>query len=184
MMRGGIVAAALLASAIARAGGDPAIARLEHSLPTGWSLLATDTELVIRHDKPVYTTKAGVAGGPEITLELRYHLEPRWTDKQLADARATNAKLRAELAAVRAKYKIDGAAAATDADRARLAAYDAERARIEARQVKLPRCTLGASSLFDGPDTYAQLTLAVDPAQAMTEARAIAELVKKQCGAP
>src|SRR5258708_39306320 len=79
---------AIVVLAVARADAEPAIPALERALPRGWSLLATDTELVIRHDKPVYATANAAA--PLVTLELRYHLEPHWTAKQLADARATN----------------------------------------------------------------------------------------------
>ena len=171
----------VLLLAAARADADPAIVALEHALPRGWSLLATDTELVIRHDKPVYATANAAA--PLVTLELRYHLEPRWTAKQVADARATNARLDAELAALRARYKVDDRPRdpKSDDDKQRLAAYAAEAAQLRARYARVPHCALGASSVFDGPDTYAQLSLALDPAQAVTEAHAIVELVDKHC---
>jgi hypothetical protein len=202
-MKRAICAAALLSGAIARADSSPPLARLERALPRGWSLITTDTALVIRHDGPVYVVgehlpnepagspPTGVpAGGPLITLELRYRLEPKWSAKQLADARATNAKLGSQLRALAVRFRIDEMPSGkgrplphTDDESDRLAAYEAARAPLEARLVKLPRCTFGASSLFDGPDTYAQLSLSVDPEQAMTEAYAVVELVKKQCGA-
>jgi hypothetical protein len=201
-MRRAICVGALLASTLPRADVDSTLARLERSLPRGWSLLSTDTELVIRHDKPVYVAgqhlpneppnspPTGIAGGPLVTLELRYRLEPKWTAKQLADARAINAKHGDELRALRAKYRIDDIPhpkgeplPTTDEQRQRVDAYRAEAAAVEARLVKLPRCTFGTWSLFDGPDTYAQLSLTVDPEKAMTEAFAVVELVKKRCGA-
>ena len=59
----------------AEAGGDAAITTLERALPKGWTVIATDTELLIRHDRPLYVTaEAHDAAGPLVTLELRYHL--------------------------------------------------------------------------------------------------------------
>lgn len=40
----------LVAASAAEA--DPALDPLERALPAGWSLLATGSELVIRHDRP------------------------------------------------------------------------------------------------------------------------------------
>ncbi len=196
------VVVALLAAGTAYAGGDPALGKLEQSLPAGWTMLATDTELVIRHDRPVYTEgehlpnepadskPTGVAGGPLITIELRYKLEPKWSAQQVADAKAANAKLGAEVRALRAKYKIDaishpkGQPLPRNADeRARVAAYTKEAAPLLARMVKLPLCTLGAYSVLDGEDTYAQLGLSVDPPEAMREAYRVVDVVKRQCGA-
>src|SRR5262249_57328687 len=118
-MRRSVVVAVLAAAATAHAGGDPALGKLEQSLPSGWTMLATDTELVIRHDRPVYTEgehlpnepadskPTGLARGPLIPIELRYRLEPKWSAQQIAEARATNAKVGGEVRALRAKYKID-----------------------------------------------------------------------------
>jgi hypothetical protein len=200
-MKRAIYAAVIAATATASAGTDPAIARLERALPRGWSLLATDTELVIRHDRPVYaegrhlaneppdSPPTGIAGGPLVTLELRYRLEPKWPAAQLAAARAANAKIYDARKALATQYRIDELrdrksaepVAKTADEQKRIDAYRAAAGKLEAALVQLPRCTLGASSLFDGPDTYAQLSLVVDPAQAMKEAYAIVEVVKKQC---
>lgn len=184
-----LVVAALAMTSIAYAGDDPALAKLEQALPAGWSLLATDTELVLRHDRPVYTA-GGTAAGPMITLELRYRLEPVWTAQQLADAKATNARAAADLRALRAKHRIDaipqrkGEAQPRDAgERARLAAFTHDQAPIAARIVPLPLCTFDGHSVFDGKDTYAQLDLSVDPPDAMREAHRVVDLVKQQCGA-
>jgi hypothetical protein len=193
----------LLAAQPAAAQPDPALDRLEKALPAGWSLLATDAELVIRHDRPAYVTgthhenapavEARTApapgGGPLVTIQLRYRLEPRWTDQQVAAARATNERLGAELRALAATYHIDaihkskGRPLPASADeRARLEAYEARHAQLAAQLVKLPRCSLGDASVFDGADTYAQLTLEVDPPEVMTEAHHIVELMKRHCG--
>jgi hypothetical protein len=120
-----------------------------------------------------------------ITLELRYRLEPKWSDKQLAEARVANDKVAKELRGLRAQYGIDKIAKSPrDADeRKRLDAYTKAEGELRARVVKLPLCTVGASSVFDGDDTYAQLKLVVDPPEAMREAHHVVELVKKQCGA-
>jgi hypothetical protein len=193
----------LLWPAVAMADADTqrAIAKLENALPSGWSVLATDSELVIRHDRPVYLTgehhenaapnekKApGGGGGPLITLQLRYRLEPKWTDKQIADAKATNASLGADLRAASAKYKIDAIKLskgrplpANPDEQARLDAYEKERSQITTRMIKLPTCTLGDASLFDGEDTYSQLMLEVDPPSAMREAQKVVTLVKQSC---
>src|SRR5690242_14257343 len=81
---------------IAAAQPDPAFDKLEAALPAGWSLLATGSELVIRHDLPCYVTgarhenapahevRAPATAGPMVTFELRYRLEPRWTAAQIA----------------------------------------------------------------------------------------------------
>jgi len=173
---------------------------LEKALPAGWSLLVSGAELVIRHDRPCYVTgvhhdnargdePAPAAGGPMVTLELRYRLEPRWTDKQVAAAKAKNDRLAGELRALAAKYNIDGIhqskgrpLPATPDERARLEAYDAAQATLTAKMVALPRCSLGDTSVFDGADTYAQLRLIVDPPEAMTQAYRIVELMKQHCG--
>jgi hypothetical protein len=196
---------ALAASAEAgTAGADPAFDQLESALPAGWTLLATSSELVIRHDRPCYVTgtvvRAGSAldagarpalapgGGPLVTVELRYRIEPRWTAPQITAARAANDQIAGELRALGARYRIaairtsKGRPLPASADeRARLEAYDAESARLTARRVKLPRCTLGGSSVFDSDDTYAQLALQVDPPEVMTQAHRIVELVKRHC---
>jgi hypothetical protein len=179
-----------------------AIGELEGALPTGWSLLATGSELVIRHDKPCYVTSPAAAhrpagearavlpagGGPLVTIELRYRLEPRWTAQQLIDARAANDRIAGELGALASRYRIDaihrrnGQPVAVNADeQGRLDAYSAGRARLTARLIALPRCTLDDVSVFDGADTYAQLALQVDPPDAMAEARRVVELVAQYC---
>lgn len=174
---------------------------LEQALPPGWSLLVTGSELVLRHDRPCYVTgrehesapasevHAPAAGsGTMITVELRYRLEPRWTDAQLAAAHATNDKLAAELRALAARYNLAAIHTskgkplpATADERARVEAYDAAAARVTAKLVPLPRCSLGDTSVFDGPDTYAQLLLKLDPPEVMTQAHQVVELMKQHC---
>ena len=181
----------------ASAQDDPALGKLEKALPPGWSLLATDTELVIRHDRPCFVTHeahdnepavhtpAHTTDGRLITLELRYHLEPKWTRRQLDDAKAANDRVAGELKTVRAKYNIDaikGHPAPTTADeRTRFGAYDKEAAALTARQIKLPTCTLGDSSLFDSDANFSQLRLEVDPPEAMKEAHAVVDTLKRLC---
>jgi len=200
------------ASTVPRAGAaDPALDELERALPVGWSLLATGSELVIRHDRPCYVLATGgtrpgappgaspgaraseagaraAATGPVVTIELRYRLEPRWTAQQVTSARAVNDRIDGELRTVASRYRIDairtsqGRRVPASADeQARLDAYEAARARLAARRVHLPRCTLGDASVFDGEDTYAQLALQVDPPEVMTQAHRIVELVKQHC---
>ncbi len=199
LLRWSIAIAALSIASAARA--DPAFDRLESALPPGWTLLATSSELVIRHDQPCYVTgvhhenapavearAAAPAGGPLITIELRYRLEPRWTAPQVAAAEATNRRIDGELRALAARYRIEairtskGRPLPASADeKARLDAYEAARARLASRQVLLPRCALGDASVFDGEDTYAQLTLQVDPPEVMIQAHRIVELMKQTC---
>jgi hypothetical protein len=197
----------LLVAAVAAAEADPEIDRLEAALPPGWTLLATGSELVIRHDRPCYVTgthhdnapaiearssavRSGPVVTPVVTIELRYRLEPRWSDAQLAAAGAINDKLGAELRALAAKYNVDAIhhskgrpLPANPDERARLDAYEAGQARIAARMVKLPRCDLGNASVFDGDDTYAQLQLEVDPPEVMTQAHRIIAVMKQHCAA-
>jgi hypothetical protein len=189
----------LLVGGIAYGQTDPAIVKLEKSLPAGWSLLATDTELVIRHDKPCYAIErqenappnaAPMGGGPLVTIELRYRLEPKWSDKQLAAARGANDKVAAELRALAKQYRIDDIhkskgrpLPSTDDERTRLDAYTKAEAQSRARTTRLPLCTIGESSLLVGDDTYRQLSMKIDPPEAMREAFQIVELVKRQCGA-
>jgi len=193
------LAGALLA---APAAADPAFDELERALPAGWTVLATGSELVIRHDRPCYLTGArhdhaplhegnaavAAGGGPLVTIELRYRLEPRWTPQQLTAARAANDRIADELHTLAGRYRIDaihtgkGRPLPGNADEQhRLDAYEAARTRLVARQVKLPRCTLGESSVFDGEATYAQLRLEVDPPEVMTQAHHIVELVQQHC---
>jgi len=196
------IAAAQPAPALGQPIAQP-LGQLEKALPPGWSLLATDSELVIRHDRPCYVTgtrhdnapaiesKAAQApgGGPLVTIQLRYRLEPRWTAHQLAAARATNDRVGSELRALAAKYRIDAIhkskghpLPANPDERARLDAYESAHAQLAAQLVKLPRCSLGDASVFDGDDTYAQLSLEVDPPEVMTQAHHIVELMKQRCG--
>jgi len=195
-----IALAVALLGVAGTAGADPAIDSLEHALPHGWSLLATDRELVIRYDHACYATTPRATpaaappstpdqnAGPLVTLELRFQIEPRWPTARLAAARATNVQLAADVAAARTRYQIDalpiahGAPRATTADeRTRLAAYRQVEALAASKQVALPTCGLGELSVFAGPQTYAALAHAVDPPHAMTEARTIAELIKQRC---
>jgi hypothetical protein len=195
-----LVIAAILGAAAPALADDPAFDALEQALPRGWSMLATDSELVIRHDHPCYVvgehhagapdTPAAKVEGPLVTLELRYHLEAKWTPKQLADARAANDKVFAEIEAARKQYKIAAIhpnkgqpVPASPDERARFAAFEKAELAARKRLVKVPTCTLGESSLFDGDETYAQLALKVDPPQAMEQAYQIVDLVKKRCGA-
>jgi len=193
----------LLLARASAAQPDSALDQLEKALPPGWTLLATDNDLVIRHDRPCYITgthhenaaKAETktvqtsGAGPLVTIRLRYRLEPRWTAQQLAAARATNDRVGSELRALAARYRIDAIhqskghpLPANPDERARLDAYEAARAPLAARLVKLPRCSLGDASVFDGDDTYAQLSLEVDPPEVMTQAHHIVELMKQHCG--
>ncbi len=158
---------------------DPAVMRLEHALPAGWTLMATDTELVIRHDRPVYVAPeaaAKVPGGPLVTLELRYKLQPKWSAKQLADARAQNVHADAVVRAVRQRY-------GSPAPGPQAEAFARDLAAAQSQHVHVPLCALGDSSLFDGDDTYALLKLPLDPPSAGQECKSIAALVKAQCGA-
>jgi hypothetical protein len=194
--------------AAATAAADPALDQLERALPAGWSLLATGSEMVIRHDRPCYvtatrpgahpgashdgtpTTEAGAraAAGPVVTIELRYRLEPRWTAQQVTAARVVNDRIDGELRTLASRYRIDairtsqGRRVPASADeQARLDAYEAARARLATRRIHLPRCTLGDASVFDGQDTYAQLALQVDPPEVMPQAQRVVELVKQHC---
>ncbi len=180
-MRIAVVLTLAAASATALADPDRPLGRLDKELPPGWSLLATENELVIRHDGPVYST-TDVTGGPLVTLELRYRLEPKWTTKQVADAHAANARIASELKDLRTRYKIDqiDRAKPTADERTRLAAFATAEHAAKAREVKLPLCTLGESSLFDD-GAYAMLDLKLDPPDAITEGKRVAELVKKEC---
>ena len=185
------------------AAADPAISSLSRALPAGWTLTTAGGELVIRHTAGVRVAGRHLANaphmgnmpvvappdGPQITLELRYRIEPVWTARQLAVARAANAKVYAELNALRVRHRIDDLRTSkgrplpeTPDEAQRLASYETEHARALARLVSLPRCTLGTSSLFDSAATYGQLDLMVDPPRAMREAYAIVELVKRRCG--
>src|SRR4051812_1063028 len=104
------ILAILLLGGVAAAQSD-AFDALQKSVPRGWTVLQTEHELVIRHDRPCYVTgKANPcsdADGPLVTLELRFHLEPRWTQQQLDDAKLANDKVAAELKTAREKYRID-----------------------------------------------------------------------------
>jgi hypothetical protein len=185
MTRLSCLVAVLVATGIAYAG--PEMTALEHALPRGWSMLATDSELVIRHDRACFLVEPG-DGGHLINLELRYRLEPKWTAKQLADAKAENDKLAAEIATARTKYHIDKIRAAngkpapaTADERTRVAAFEKAEAAVRVRMTPVPLCSIGESSVFDGDDTYAQLKLKVDPPAAIDQAKSIVDIVKKHC---
>jgi hypothetical protein len=150
--------AILLSAGSAAADRDQALGRLEHALPRGWSLLATDNELVIRHDRPVYCIDH--PDGPLVTLELRFTLEPKWTPEHTADVKAQNDKITAQLAKLKDRRA---------------------EAKLRARLVAVPVCTLDHSSVVERPDTYGQLALTIDPADAKAEAGAIRDLVTKHC---
>lgn len=202
----GIVAVATAASAEPRGAprAHPEVESLAKALPAGWHVTIGGGDLVIERSAPVHrigmylensphNTSSYVPAsttGPAITLALRYRIAPRWTANELVGARAANAKLYAELAALRARHRIDDIPTskgrplpATADDQRRLTAYEADHARISRRLVRLPRCTLGDSSVFDSAETYGQLDLIVDPPSAMREAYAIVELVKRRCRA-
>src|SRR5262249_56112098 len=109
-------------------------------------------------------TARAPGGGPLVTIQLRYRLEPRWTAQQLAAARATNDRVGRELRALAVKYRIDAIhktkgrpLPANPDERARLGSYEAAHTQLAARLVKLPRCSLGDATVFDRDDTYAQL---------------------------
>src|SRR5688572_20958435 len=188
--------------------GNP-VTDLAPSLPKGWRVLARRVpdgggqELVIERAHPVRVggrhlenphignmpaPRSTASRGPEITLALRYRMEPKWDAAKLAAARDANAKVHAAITRLRAQHRIDDIPTskgrplpATPDDEHRLAAYEADRVRESAKLVRLPYCTMGDVSLFDNPDTYVQLDLIVDPPGAMREAYAIVELVKRRC---
>ncbi len=169
MKRWIVAMAVVIGGGVALAQRDQALDRLEKALPVGWSLLAAEGELVIRHDRPVYCPTQ--PNGPLVTLELRYRLEPKWTPEHYAEARATNDKVAAELAALRQRLGTGKA-------------FDKEAAKVRAREVRLPVCTLDHSSIIERADTYAQLALDLDPAEVKTEGARIQELVDKHCPPP
>jgi hypothetical protein len=183
------------------------LASLERALPAGWTMLETDSELVIRHDRPCYRGTEHVPNEPDpavlkktgarskgdgtlLNLELRYTLEARWTAQQFADAKKTNDAIAAEVKAAHDRYKIDAIKVAkgtylpANADeRTRLAAFTRAESAATARRVHEPMCSVGDISIFDGDETYAPLRLEIDPPEAAKEAFAIVDLVKKHCGA-
>jgi hypothetical protein len=190
MRRTGLVVTVLaLRVMTAHADGNPGFTGLEHALPNGWTMLATDTELVLRHDRPCFRTEDHGSGAPRdgalVTLELRYRLEPRWTPAQHAEAKHANDAIAAELKALRERYKIDAIhpAKATPEEHARLDAYQKAATQVERKAIKEPMCALDTQSIFDGDETYAGLKQPVDPPEALKEARAVVELVKQHCGA-
>src|SRR5882762_3142048 len=90
-------------------------------------MLATGSELVFRHDRPCYVAAAHRAnpppgapsapaankpaatpgGGPLVTVELRFRLEPKWSAPEIASAKKSNDKVAGELRALTAKYRVD-----------------------------------------------------------------------------
>src|SRR2546423_9733119 len=125
-MKRAALLAICLAAAPAVADKDQALARLERALPRGWSLLATETDLVIRHDRPVYCTDH--TNGPLVTLELRYKLEPKWSPEHLAEVKAENERLAADAAKAHGRHA---------------------EAKLRARAVPLPVCTIDHSSILE-----------------------------------
>jgi len=148
-------------AAASTAAADPALDQLERALPAGWSLLATGSELVIRHDRPCYVigtggtrpgaypgagqdsapaaevgVRAAAAAGPVVTIELRYRLEPRWTAQQVTAARVVNDRIDGELRTLASRYRID--AIRTSGGR-RVPASADERARLDAYEAARAR---------------------------------------------
>jgi hypothetical protein len=176
---------------------------LEQALPAGWTMLATGSELVFRHDRPCYVAAAHHAnlpapvatkpastpgGGPLVTVELRFRLEPKWSAPEIAAARKANDKVVGELRALAAKYRVDQIhhskgkpVPANPDERARLDAYDSEQAKIAKRLVPVPHCAIDNVSVFDGEDTYAQLALELDPPEVIPEAHRILALLQQYC---
>ncbi len=197
----GLVAIPLLVGGLAGiARADDGFAALERSLPSGWTMLTTDTELVIRHDRPCFRTgehqpndpvpasPKGKGDGALVTLELRYHLEPRWTPAQHAEAKRANGAVAAEVKALRDRYRIDaihvakGSYTPANADeRARVDAFQKAERAAQRMAVHEPMCALGDQSLFDGEETYAGMKHDIDPPEALKQAHAVVELVKKSC---
>lgn len=180
----------MLAASAGAARADAALDRLEKALPPGWSLLATGSELVIRHDRPCYEVANHKGAGTTttlVTVELRYRLEPRWSDDQRAAAKATNQRLTEQLQALSARYRVETSPhrkahkPATAEERQAFATYEAERAKLTAREIALPRCSLGEVSVFDTDETYAQLKLALDPPDVVPQAHHIVALFKQHC---
>lgn len=183
--------------AVAQPVADPALDDLEKALPAGWTMLATGSELVFRHDKPVYVAAgaakakvkpAATPSGPLVNLELRFRLEPKWSAPQVAAARQANDKVASDLRALTAKYHLEqihhdkGKPVPANADeRARIAAYDSEHARIAKRIVPVPHCAIGDVSVFDGEDTYAQLSLQLDPPEVIPEAHRVLAVIQQRC---
>ena len=184
------------------ASADP-VEDLQKQMPGGWTVLATEHELVMRHDKPCFVTPThenapGSAApnpcmgddGQLVTIELRFHLEPKWSQKQLDAARGTNERVGAEVKVARDRYRVDAIhqskgrpLPATPDERKRLSAFEKEEAQLRARAVKTPMCTLGDESVFDGDETYALLKMKIDPPSAGAEAFKALEALKKLCGA-
>ncbi len=191
-------AAVLLVSASA---AEP-MADLQQALPAGWQLSTTRDTLTIERKQPVRISGKYLANAPHYgnayvapsidapteTLRLRYRTEPAWSAARLAQVEAANAKIYAELAPLRKKYRIDDIATgkgmplpANPDEERRLRDYEAAHAATLARITPVPRCTLGRLSVFDTEQTYRQLDLIVDPPIAMREAYAVVELVKRRC---
>lgn len=177
------------------ASADP-VDDLQKAVPSGWTVLATDHELVLRHDRPCYSTGSktgnvcGGADGPMVTLELRFKVEPKWTQAQIDAARAANDKLTDERKAAREKFRIDaihadhGVAKPANADeKKRLSAFEKADEKLRAREVHTPMCTWGEHAILDSDEVYAVLKMKVDPQSASTEAHQALDALKKACGA-
>ena len=170
---------------------DASFVALEHSLPRGWTMLATDSELVIRHDRPCFRTEQVTkqkGDGALVTLELRYRLETKWTPAQFTDAKRANDAVAAEVKTLRDKFKIDQLKQlkgqpqpATADERTRLDAFAKAEVQVQRKAIRLPMCALGDQSVFDGDETYQGLKQPIDPPEALKEANAVVELVRKHC---
>jgi hypothetical protein len=175
---------------------------LQAALPAGWKAIVTRDALTLERVGPVRITGRHLLNAPSYgnmpvsappsapteKLRLRYRTEAAWTPARIAQVTDANKKVYAELAPLRAKFKIDDIATGKglplpkNADEEqRLKDYQAANDAVLARITPVPRCTLGTLSVFDNADTYAQLDLMVSPEIAMREAYAVVELMKRRC---
>jgi hypothetical protein len=185
---------------LAATAGADAIDDLGRGLPKGWKVVRTTGAFAIERVQPVKVaahhqhnqpSHANVYVVPsidavDVTLRLRYRVEPAWDRTRHEHARKKNDEVAALIRTARAKYRIEeiprskGRPLPTnDAERARLAEYDATVAKLWASRDVPPTCTLGTFSVFAERDD--QMSLIVDPTTAMREMYAIVELVKRRC---
>jgi hypothetical protein len=175
---------------------------LGRGLPKGWKLVRQRDAFTIERTAPVKVAgrylenephygnvpRAPAANAIDVTLKLRFRVEPAWDAKRHRDATATNVRIGEQMKLARVQHKIDDIPTSkgrplprTDAERTRLADYEAAIAKLRGSLVKPPRCQLGAFSIFDDEQTYSQLVLMVEPTTAMREMYAVVELVKRRC---